>query len=654
MGSSRYTGVSGGSLAGEGPVGVGIQHGERFDFVSEEFAAIGGRKRRSLVGAEWRTLFEPREADRLASEGLETARSEGRWRGATELATGDGTRPVDLEVAAVAGGQLLWVISPKQTAVDPDVAASQGRHTELYNRPLFVRSLLDAIDDVLYVIDETGESFFWNEELLDTTGHSHAEIDAIHPMDLVPEDHHKYVPGLLEAIDAIEDRRMEIDIVTADGDRVAHEFRGTSFEDPETGESFRCGVARDVSERNARQRELERQRDELGTLARINDLVLETVTDLLQLSTRESVERRVCDRLAESAFYQFAWIGEPELGGDRIRPRTVAGEDEGYLEEVTITTDESEHGRGPAGRAIRTGEVQIMDVEDPAFSPWRAAASDRGFEAVIAVPLQHNGTIYGVLVVYATRERAFTEREQAGFEAIGRAVGAVINATRSHDLLFAENVVEIDLDITDIDSVFVRSAAMVDCELSLDGHVASGEQWILYCSVDGAPAGRVAEAAATDPAVESTRVIGEGTTTPRIELVHSAPSVFHTITTAGASLRSGTVTPEQASLTIEAPAVGEVREIVHDIRREYPNTRLLAQREREREATAAGRPDGLLAELTDRQREAIETAYRAGYFAWPRESTAEEIAASLDLAPATVHGHLRKAEQRILAAILGE
>jgi len=54
--------------------------------------------------------------------------------------------------------------------------------------------------------------------------------------------------------------------------------------------------------------------------------------------------------------------------------------------------------------------------------------------------------------------------------------------------------------------------------------------------------------------------------------------------------------------------------------------------------------------LTERQRDVLEAAYEAGYFEWPRESTAEEVADSLDIASPTLHSHLRKAENHILTA----
>ena len=56
-----------------------------------------------------------------------------------------------------------------------------------------------------------------------------------------------------------------------------------------------------------------------------------------------------------------------------------------------------------------------------------------------------------------------------------------------------------------------------------------------------------------------------------------------------------------------------------------------------------------LAELTDRQREVVETAYEAGYYEVPREATAAEVAAELDLDSSTVVEHLQRAERSLMA-----
>lgn len=59
-------------------------------------------------------------------------------------------------------------------------------------------------------------------------------------------------------------------------------------------------------------------------------------------------------------------------------------------------------------------------------------------------------------------------------------------------------------------------------------------------------------------------------------------------------------------------------------------------------------------ELTDRQREVLETAYETGYFAHPRETNAESVAATLDISPSTFREHLATAQSKLLGSALGE
>jgi hypothetical protein len=44
----------------------------------------------------------------------------------------------------------------------------------------------------------------------------------------------------------------------------------------------------------------------------------------------------------------------------------------------------------------------------------------------------------------------------------------------------------------------------------------------------------------------------------------------------------------------------------------------------------------------------LRTGYLAGYFDWPRRSTAEEVADTMDISSATLHGHVRKSLRELL------
>jgi predicted DNA binding protein len=70
--------------------------------------------------------------------------------------------------------------------------------------------------------------------------------------------------------------------------------------------------------------------------------------------------------------------------------------------------------------------------------------------------------------------------------------------------------------------------------------------------------------------------------------------------------------------------------------------------------TVAIASDGLgggvfaLDDLSERQREVFDLARREGYYTWPRETSAADLAETLDLSKPTLLEHLRKAEAKLL------
>lgn len=59
-------------------------------------------------------------------------------------------------------------------------------------------------------------------------------------------------------------------------------------------------------------------------------------------------------------------------------------------------------------------------------------------------------------------------------------------------------------------------------------------------------------------------------------------------------------------------------------------------------------------QVTDRQREVVREALSRGYYDWPREITNEQLAEELGISRATLHEHLRKAEQTVLSSVLAD
>lgn len=85
----------------------------------------------------------------------------------------------------------------------------------------------------------------------------------------------------------------------------------------------------------------------------------------------------------------------------------------------------------------------------------------------------------------------------------------------------------------------------------------------------------------------------------------------------------------------------------------YPEAEMLSRKQTTRVAGITRRTVMDLAdELTDRQLAVLRAAYQAGFFEWPRDTSGEDVAGSLDIAAPTFHQHLRKAEKAVVSVFL--
>jgi CheY-like chemotaxis protein len=163
----------------------------------------------------------------------------------------------------------------------------------------------------------------------------------------------------------------------------------------------------------------------------INTLIREVNRRLVGAETVGEIERAVCESLTDSEPYRFAWIGEPD--GETVVPRTAVGDAGAYLDEVTIRHDDDPRGWGPAGNAIRTGGLQVVQhvADDPSFAPWNGAAERYGFESVAVVPLSYGDGSRGVLAIYADHPDAFGAVEQAVLSELGETIGGAFGAANT-------------------------------------------------------------------------------------------------------------------------------------------------------------------------------------------------------------------------------
>ncbi|MFW6385188.1 MAG: bacterio-opsin activator domain-containing protein, partial [Halodesulfurarchaeum sp.] len=382
------------------------------------------------------------------------------------------------------------------------------------------------------------------------------------------------------------------------------------------------------------------------------------ITDVvIEQSTREEIEESVCERLAASDSYEFAWFAEVDPRTQSIEPKVEVGVD-GYLEEVDISVSPDEPiGRGPTGRAVQTGTIQVSQnvSEDANFEPWRGIPEKFGYRSSAAIPVTHEDTMYGVIGVYTTRQPAFTGDERGLIGQIGEVVGHAIAAIERKRALMSDEVVELEFQIRDVLERFGLTAD-VDGTVELEDAVPIGDDTFLqYGTATDDALSVVEELVASDrlPHWESITVLETGNGVAHFELRLTEPPILSTIVAHGGDIRAARMEDDNYYMRIHLAPGGDVRQVVEAIKEAYPAMEMITQRqvEKKRQSSPTLR-DAFFEDLTDRQRAALESAYYAGFYEWPRTTTGEEVAASLGVSPSTFHQHLRKGQRKLLTAVL--
>jgi DNA-binding transcriptional ArsR family regulator len=239
------------------------------------------------------------------------------------------------------------------------------------------------------------------------------------------------------------------------------------------------------------------------------------------------------------------------------------------------------------------------------------------------------------------------------FEELGVTTANAINGAEAKESLHTESLIELDIRVTSQNEPLLRIAQAVGGDVRLEGSIPQADGSLLYLTLEGTAAD--VDTLSSLVVVEEVREIVEREDETLVELHLAVETLPSRLADLGAAVRTLTATPETVDVVVELSPGSDVREFVEHLRESYPGTELSAKRTRERSIETQQSFRANLGEsLTDRQFEALRTAYFSGYFSWPREQTASELAASLDVAQPTFSRHLRVAERKLLDNLLAD
>lgn len=394
---------------------------------------------------------------------------------------------------------------------------------------------------------------------------------------------------------------------------------------------------------------LRRQNAALERLNELNEGIRRIDRALVEARTREEIERAVCSRLASGGPYRFAWVGAEDPATGTVVPHESAGIERGYLDAVTIKTDDETGDL--AGTALRTERAQVAQdvLRGPLSEQWQSEALKRGYRSSCALPLRYGDAVYGVLSVYSDEPRTFDELERAVLEDVSQTIAYAINAVESKKALTGSEMVELEFDIEDSSVVFVDIAERLDCHVEFMGVVSKHDATVTaFFTVDGAPSDDVCGLASHSLEVVDIERVSSRDESALFAATLTDSSFVGTLLDYGAIPESVTVGPLPGSVVVRLSTNADVRTFVEVLQKRFPALELRSRRHRERPVVSGDIDTALAETLTDRQREVLETAYYSGFFDSPRKSTGEEVGRSLDISQPTFQHHLRTAERKLL------
>lgn len=303
----------------------------------------------------------------------------------------------DVRQIELVAGELQKVL--KQRRSDAELRESEERF----------RVMADSSPVMLWMSGTDALCTFFSKGWLEFRGRAMEQelgngwAEGVHPDDLS-----RCLDTYLSSSEVREDFRMEYRLKRHDGDFRWILDTGVPRFGPNGEFMGYIGSCIDITERKRDEDALERLNRELRAVSYCNQTMMRAENEQALL---DDICRIVCD----VAGYRLAWVGYAENDDAKtVRPVAWAGVEDGYLATASLSWADTERGRGPAGTAIRSGEiVYVQDfVTDPRMALWRESALQRGYRSGIALPLKdQDAHVFGVLLIYSAEINAITPEE---------------------------------------------------------------------------------------------------------------------------------------------------------------------------------------------------------------------------------------------------
>jgi PAS domain S-box-containing protein len=631
-------------------------------YANEAYASLFGYEDPdAIVGQQWRDRHEP--PDRFELEIAPETRSSGEWQGdATGVRADGSTFPIDLSLTRLETGDFVCVAR--------DVTEKRQHERRL-------NGLLKATRELMAAEDRTETASVAVAAAVDALGY---EITTLRLYDEAENNLRR--SATTEAAEELLESEVAYDLKASNagrayrtGETVCNEPTDDAYAAPSSradlhvpigdlgvltvidpdeafsdtdmqlvellGESIRAALNRADREARLQERraELERQRDELAATDQFNTLVVDVIQSILGSTTRAETSEAVCERLANSSLYDAACILTLDDSEITVETGSIA-------ENTSLVSDPETFADSPFVRRL----IEESTDDSGVVTSRRHLDSQRGKAETLAaaVPIACGPQTFGRLVIATTDPSEFGDAVQSGFAVLGEALGFAFLADRRQKTLRTGDSVELEFAY---DSAFGDLSAEFDCRC-LHQHAVETEGTPTYrIKITDGDCSAIEDFLLEYPSIEHCTVVSDRGDECVIHAVVDNPPP-DILARTGVNLRSLIAENGETRIVVEVASDIDVDTIANHLEEHWEGVRLVAKRQRSRplDTLAVDGED----RLTSRQRSVLQTAYENGYYEWPREQTAEEIAESLDIASSTLHQHLRSAERKLISGFLSE
>ncbi len=306
---------------------------------------------------------------------------------------------------AVTTGLVFWLMWTQLRNARAEAAARKAAEVSRLRFASMVESSNDAI--IGKTLDGTITD--WNRGAEQLFGYTADEVLGTSIMRVLPRDRAQEEARLIEKIKQGRPvAPFETVRLTRAGQALPVSVSASPVQDDTGAITGIAIIARDITVQKEHERELDRLTRLYAALSHINQSIVWT-------TAREELFQKVCRILVEQGGFHMAWIGWHNPETQQIAPVAAWGDEDNYSRNIRVYADDRLEGRGPTGRAFRSGEPYICNdiLNNPVAQPWRESLMKHGYRSSAAFPIRAQNIVCATLSVYSDEPFFFQDKEIA-------------------------------------------------------------------------------------------------------------------------------------------------------------------------------------------------------------------------------------------------